>query len=208
MCYQQWQWQWFSTTAAPEQLRKMHWLEKLIKNACNSLLSISQVLELEIHASNEFTFNIRQINSRQLFSPFGYSSVVSITWWHILLLYALCTKTLLECFQNVYRTFQDSNIYRTLCTCQLLWCTSKWPLWCTILGSIISSRFVFHVERFLQSMNEDNLGALSKGLRECQQYKHDLKYCFYSVWIWSNGNHFIQNNISANDAIWIWIWFK
>ena len=47
------------------------------------------------------------------------------------------------------------------------------------LGSIISSRFVFHVERFLKSMNEDNLGALSKGLRECQQYKHNLKYCYY-----------------------------
>ena len=30
--------------------------EKLIKSACNCLLSVSQSLELEIHASKEYTF--------------------------------------------------------------------------------------------------------------------------------------------------------
>ena len=50
--------------------------EKLIKSACKCLLSDSQFLELEIHASKEFAF---QINTRLLFRPFGYSSVVSST---------------------------------------------------------------------------------------------------------------------------------
>ena len=41
---------------APEQSRKTHRLERLIKSACTRLLSVSQALELEIHASNEFAF--------------------------------------------------------------------------------------------------------------------------------------------------------
>ena len=56
----------------PEHLRKRYGLEKLIKSACNCLLSVSQALELEIHASIEFSF---KINTRQLFRPFGYSSI-------------------------------------------------------------------------------------------------------------------------------------
>ena len=55
---------------ARDQSRKMHVLEKLIKSAYNRLLSVSQPLELEIHDSNEFTF---QINSRLLFGEEGGS---------------------------------------------------------------------------------------------------------------------------------------
>ena len=55
---------------ARDQSRKMHGLEKLIKSAYNRLLSVSQPLELEIHDSNEFTF---QINSRLLFGEEGGS---------------------------------------------------------------------------------------------------------------------------------------
>ena len=74
----------------------MHGLEKLIKSACKCLLSVSQALELEIHASNEFAF---QINNKQLFRPFGYSSVVSSISGCVFLRYALCGKTVLERFQ-------------------------------------------------------------------------------------------------------------
>ena len=34
----------------------MHGIEKVIKGACKCLPSVSQALELEIHASNEFAF--------------------------------------------------------------------------------------------------------------------------------------------------------
>ena len=57
-------------------IEKMHGLEKLIKSACNCLLSVSQALELEIHALNEFTFS-NQDQTAVL--SFGYSSVVSST---------------------------------------------------------------------------------------------------------------------------------
>ena len=83
----------------------MHWLEKLIKSACNCLLSVSQALELEMHALNEFTF---QMNSRQLFRPFGYSSVVSSCLWYVLR-YVVCGKTVLERFQFLYFSGQSSR---------------------------------------------------------------------------------------------------
>ena len=40
-----------------------------------------------------------QINTRQLFRPFGYSSVMSSASWCVLLLYAFCDKTVLKRFQ-------------------------------------------------------------------------------------------------------------
>ena len=82
----------------PERLRK-----------CTDLRSWSRVLAIACYfhrlwnwkflASNEFTF---QINTRQLFRPCGYSSVVSSSSWNVLFLFALCGKTVLERFQFRY----------------------------------------------------------------------------------------------------------
>ena len=47
------------------QLKKMHELEKVMKSACNCLLSVSQALELEIHTSNEFTIYPKLISGVQ-----------------------------------------------------------------------------------------------------------------------------------------------
>ena len=50
-----------------------------------------------------------QINTRQLFRPCGYSSVVSSTLWYVLLRWASCHKTMLEEFQFQYFSGQSSH---------------------------------------------------------------------------------------------------
>ena len=57
-CCHWWRRPWLTQRVSPpETPEKMHGLETLIKRACNCLLSVSQALELEIHASNKFTFS-------------------------------------------------------------------------------------------------------------------------------------------------------
>ena len=50
-----------------------------------------------------------QIDTRQLFCPLGYSSVVSSTSWYVLFQYALCGKTNLERFHFRYFSRQSSH---------------------------------------------------------------------------------------------------
>ena len=66
-----------------------------------------QLLVIRFHKLWKWKFTLQmnllfQINTRQLFCPFGYSSVVSSTAWYVLLRYALCGKTVLERLQFRY----------------------------------------------------------------------------------------------------------
>ena len=73
-----------------------------------------QLLVIRFHKLWNWKFTLRmnllfQINTRQLFCPFGYSSVVSSTAWYVLLRYALCGKTVLERLQFRYFSGPSSH---------------------------------------------------------------------------------------------------
>ena len=82
---------------------------ELIKSTCRCLLSVSQALEMEIHASNGFTFSNQRQTAVSSFWVLRDSSVVSSTSWYFLLLYALCGKIVLERFQFRYDFSRPSS---------------------------------------------------------------------------------------------------
>ena len=63
----------------------------------------STQMELKIHTSNGCFF---QINKRQMFCPFGYSSVVSSTFWLFFCMLCLA-KTIPERVQFLYFSWQS-----------------------------------------------------------------------------------------------------
>ena len=68
-----------------------------------------QLLVIHFHKLWSWKFMLRMNHTRQLFRLFGYSSVVSSTAWYVLLLYALCGKTVLERLQFRYFSGPSSH---------------------------------------------------------------------------------------------------
>ena len=79
----------------------MHWLEKLIKSACNCLPSFSQALQLEIHTSKEFTSS----NQHQ---------TAVLSFWVLLRgvqYFVICSSSVCFLWQNSSRTFPVLWVY-------------------------------------------------------------------------------------------------
>ena len=73
-----------------------------------------QLLAISFHKLFHWKFTLQMnliflINTRQLFRPFGYSSVVSSTVWYVFLWYASCGKTVLEGLQFQYFSWLSSH---------------------------------------------------------------------------------------------------